>query len=235
MPSNGPHSAPDPPDRERDLAERGRVLVTSAAARVRAPEELRGRIEADRERLRPVRRRRTVGLAGALAAGLAAVAAAFAIGIGGAGEPPTVLGTAEATADATPTMAAPAPDRAQPVLLRAKMDGVSFPQWDELGWPAVGARRDEIAGREAMTVFYEGRRGARVAYTIIGGEPLEIPSDAYRKTVNGIDLSILQRGDRKIVVWERDGHTCVMSAPLRVRESKLLDLAAWDAGGAVPF
>jgi hypothetical protein len=37
------------------------------------------------------------------------------------------------------------------------------------------------------------------------------------------------------VVWDRAGHTCVMSAPMSVTEERLLDLAAWDAGGGVPF
>jgi hypothetical protein len=36
-------------------------------------------------------------------------------------------------------------------------------------------------------------------------------------------------------VWDRDGHTCVMSAPVSVPEDRLLALAAWDDGGKVPF
>ncbi len=231
----GPHAQPDPHDREHELAERGRALVAAATARVHAGEGLRSRIEADRERLRPVRRRRAAGFAAATTAAAAAVVATFVVALGGGEEPPTVLETARVTGDATPTMGAPAPDTSQPVLLRASIDGVRFPQWDELGWPAVGARRDEIGGREAMTVFYEGRRGKRVAYTILEGEPLPTPSDAYRREAGGTEMSVLHQAGRTVVVWTRGDHTCVMTAPDSVSEHKLLDLAGWDAGGAVPF
>lgn len=233
MPGPGHH--PDSEARERELAERGRVLVARAAAQVSATDDLRARIDADRERLRPVRRRRTLGFAGALGVAVAAVAATLAVGLGGATEEPTVLETAAVAADAQPTMPAPAPDRARPVLLRASMDGVAFPQWRKLGWRAVGARRDEIAGREAMTVFYENARGRRAAYSILEGETIETPGDAYRRTVNDIRLAILRADGRRVVTWTRDRHTCVMSAPAAVPEEALLKLAAWDAGGAVPF
>jgi hypothetical protein len=36
-------------------------------------------------------------------------------------------------------------------------------------------------------------------------------------------------------MWDRSGHTCVMSAPLAVPEDRLIGLAAWDGGGDVPF
>jgi hypothetical protein len=44
----------------------------------------------------------------------------------------------------------------------------------------------------------------------------------------------MYRGGQRIVVWNRAGHTCVMSAPEVVPEERLIDLAAWDAGGSVP-
>jgi hypothetical protein len=37
------------------------------------------------------------------------------------------------------------------------------------------------------------------------------------------------------VTWERNGHTCVMTAPASVPTSRLLELAAWDGGGTVPY
>ena len=86
-----------------------------------------------------------------------------------------------------------------------------------------------------MTVFYEGRRGTRAAYTILGGEPIDVPQDAQRRTVNDIRLATLRADGRQVVVWTRDGHTCVMSAPGTVPEQAVLALAAWDAGGDVPF
>jgi hypothetical protein len=53
--------------------------------------------------------------------------------------------------------------------------------------------------------------------------------------IRGETYHVMNRGDRRIVVWNRDGHTCVMSAPMSVPETRLLDLAAWDDGGNVPF
>jgi hypothetical protein len=233
MPSDD-HSI-DPDTAERELAARGGALVARAVSRVHAPDDLRARIAADRERLRPVRRRRTLAFAGGAAAAVAAAAATLLIALGGVEEPPSVLETAQVGASAAPTMPAPRPDTARPVLLRATIDGVAFPQWRELGWRAVGARRDELSGRAAMTVFYEGRDGTRAAYTILSGEPIDVPRDAPRRTVNDIRLAVLRADGRKIVVWEREGHTCVMSAPGTVNERALLALAAWDAGGGVPF
>ena len=233
MPSNG--QSTDPDHVERQLAERGAAIVAHAASRVRAPDDLRARIAADRERLRPVRRRRTLAFAGGAVAAAAAVATTLAVGLGGVEGPPSVLETAQAAWSAAPTMPAPQPDTAQPVLLRATMDGVAFPHWRDLGWRTVGAHRDEISGRDAMTVFYEGRRGTRATYTILGGEPIDAPQDAPRRTVNDIRLALMRADGRRIVVWQRDGHTCVMSAPGTVRQQALLALAAWDAGGAVPF
>jgi hypothetical protein len=233
MPSNG-HST-DPASVERQLAERGGAIVAHAASRVRAPDDLRERIAADRERLRPVRRRRTLAFAGGTVAAVAAVATTLALGVGGVDGPPSVLETARAASSASPTMPAPRPDTAQPVLLRASIDGVAFPQWRELGWHAVGAHRGKVSGRDAMTVFYEGRRGTRAAYTILGGEPIDVPQDAPRRTVNDVRLALMRADGRRIVAWERDGHSCVMSAPGTVDEQALLALAAWDAGGDVPF
>jgi len=53
--------------------------------------------------------------------------------------------------------------------------------------------------------------------------------------VRGQTYYVTNLDGNRVVVWYRDGHTCVMSAPAKVSEEKLLDLAAWDDGGNVPF
>jgi hypothetical protein len=50
-----------------------------------------------------------------------------------------------------------------------------------------------------------------------------------------VQLYVVEDKGRRVVTWERNGHTCVLSAPLAVPEQKLLDLAAWQGGGNVPF
>jgi hypothetical protein len=50
-----------------------------------------------------------------------------------------------------------------------------------------------------------------------------------------VQFYVVEDKGRRVVTWERDGHTCVLSAPLAVPEQKLLDLAAWKGDGKVPF
>lgn len=229
------HIPSDPLDDE--LAERGRALVAAAVAQTTAPLALRERIEADRQRAtsgggaRSGRLRRVLLPAGGL---MAAAAVAVVLLIGNAGAP-TVLATAS-LATGGPVLPAPAEDTSNGKLLKASVEGVPFPYWgDSFQWEAVGARDDKIEDRSAKTVFYENPKGARAAYTILGGDTVDAPSGAHKKTVNGIQLWITQDGGRQIVTWTRAGHTCVLSAPLAVPEEKLLDLASWKGQGTVPF
>jgi hypothetical protein len=226
---------PTPADpREDELAERGRVLVADAVAATRAPAALRARIEAGREQARPRRRRRRMALGGSIAGLTAAAAVVLAISVG-ADRGPTVTAVAQ-VADRGASLAAPATDARNRALLRTSVEGTPFPDWSrDFPWRAAGARRDEIHGRSATTVFYDDPRGERLAYTIVGGKPLERAEGARELTVRGTMFVLLRRGPENIVVWERGGHTCVMSAPERVPEERLLALAAWDAGGSVPF
>jgi hypothetical protein len=227
---------PTPEDarREDELAERGRVLVAAAVAQTSAPLALRERLERDRERARPGLRRRWLGLAGSFAAVAAAAAAALIISLGGASSP-SVLATVELAAHG-PSLPAPRQDMANQALLQTKIDGLPFPNWeDHFRWRASGARRDEIQGRRATTVYYDNPLGARAAYTILGGSAIKVPDEAKAVDVRGQTYYVMDRGSQRIVVWDRAGHTCVMSAPRSVPESKLLDLAAWDDGGNVPF
>jgi hypothetical protein len=222
----------DDPQVEQALAERGRVLIAAAVAETAAPLALRERIERDRERVRPSARRRWLGLAAPFAAVAAAAVVAIAISLGGTSAP-GVLATVE-LAGKGPALPAPRHDPAHPALLQAKIEGLPFPDWNQrFQWRATGARRDTIEGRDATTVYYD-RVGTRLAYTILGGAAIEPPDGAKTVRVRGKDFHLMYRGGQRIVVWNRAGHTCVMSAPAAVPEARLIDLAAWDAGGSVP-
>ena len=223
----------DPLDEE--LAERGRALIAAAVAETTAPLALRERIEADRARAaKPARSRRLRALlpAGGL---VAAAVVAVVLVVGGGSGAPSVLATA-ALATGGPVLPAPAEDTSNGAVLKASMQGVPFPYWGgSFRWEAVGARDDKIKDRDAKTVYYDNPKGARAAYTILGGHTIDAPSGAYEKTVNGVKLSITQDKGRRIVTWTRDGHTCVLSAPVAVPEGKLLELAAWKGKGNVSF
>ena len=95
------------------------------------------------------------------------------------------------------------------------------------GWRASGVRRDRLAGREAVTVFYE-KAGRQVGYTILGAPPIAVPDGIGSARRGGTTLRHLQDGSWTVVTWQRGRHTCVLSGkgvPLDV----LLDLAGWKA------
>src|SRR3954467_763014 len=106
----------DDPQVERELAERGRALIVAAVAETSAPLALRERIERDRERARPVARRRRLGLAGSFAARAAAAAAAIVISLGGT-PAPGVLATVQ-LASKGPVLPAPMHDATNAALLQ---------------------------------------------------------------------------------------------------------------------
>jgi hypothetical protein len=226
----------DPLDDE--LAERGRALIAAAVAETQAPLALRERIEADRSRAgQTAGARRSRGLLGKLvpAGGLLAAAVVALVLVLGGSNAPSVLATAS-LATRGPVLPAPAEDEAHGTLLKTSMQGVPFPYWGgSFQWKAVGARDDKIEDRPAKTVFYDNPKGVRAAYTILGGEKLDEPSHVRELTKSGVELWITQDKGRRIVVWTRAGHTCVLSAPLAVPEQKLLQLATWKGKGGVPF
>jgi hypothetical protein len=226
----------DPLDDE--LAERGRALIAAAVAETTAPLALRERIEADRARAaKRGGAKRSRGLLGKLvpAGGLVAAAVVALVLVLGGSNTPSVLATAS-LATRGPVLPAPAEDASNKAVLKASMDGVPFPYWGEsFQWKAVGARDDKIEDRRAKTVYYQNPKGVSAAYTILGGETIDAPSGSHEKTHNGVQLSITQNEGRRIVTWTRNGHTCVLSAPVAVPEQKLLELAAWKGKGNVPF
>jgi hypothetical protein len=218
-----------------ELAERGRALIAAAVAETQAPLALRERIEADRRRAPSrgagARRRRLLAPAAGL---VAAVAVALVVLVGGSSAP-TVLATAS-LATRGPVLPAPAGDAANHAVLKASVEGVPFPYWgDSFQWKAVGARDDRIDGRTAKTVYYKNAHGVQAAYTILGGDSIDPPSGARKRTDNGIALWITEDKGRRVVTWTRGGQSCVLSAPLTIPEQKLLDLASWTGKGKVPF
>ncbi|HEU4977347.1 MAG TPA: hypothetical protein VFT42_00480 [Solirubrobacteraceae bacterium] len=224
---------------EHALAERGAALIAAAVAETRAPQRLRERIEADRAR--PPERRPWAARRGSLLGGLAAAVAAAAVAVvlatgGSTGEGgPSVLAVA-ALGVRAPAQPAPADAPGSRTLLRRSVEGVSFPDWSyRFDWRPSGARSDRVGGRAMTTVFYDGPRGTRLAYTIVAGDALGRIDHAQTTTVAGTRLWTVRRGGRTIVTWERAGHTCVISAPASVPASRLHALAAWRDAGSVLF
>ena len=224
---------------EPALTERKRAArdaIRAASAQMRAPAALRARIAAERgggAAARPAGSRWAglrLGLAGAAA--LAAIAVAAVVLVNG-GEP-SVTETAEIASE-SPTQPAPGADPSEPTLLAASFEGLAYPDWArEFGWRAIGERDDELGGRDTHTVFYENDEGARIAYTIVAGEPLDPPQDAQPHTIDGVDLASFEANGAGAVTWLRDGHTCVLAGE-GVDEATLLKLAAWKGDGAVTF
>jgi hypothetical protein len=216
---------PPTPD-EPGLAERGRRLIAEAVADTRAPLGLRERLEADRARAGRGRRRRR--LLPAAATGLAVAAAVVLALVVAGGEEPSV---ADATALGDRPAEGPAPQAGpRPGTLRASVGGVDFPDWEErFDWPATGIREDELDGRTARTVFYSTRQGARSAYTIVDGAPLDPPENGAVQQVDGVPFTVVTGERETVVTWEEGGRTCVLSAPASVPTQRLVELAAWRA------
>jgi anti-sigma factor RsiW len=176
------------PDLAAALDQQRRALAAIAAASVIAPGALRARLDdAARAGLRPrlteaavVRRRLWVPSAGLVGAA-AAVVVALVLAAGGGPGVDEVLAAAQRPATATPAY------------------DYSASGWHPDGWRETGTRTDSLDGRRMETVFYE-RAGRTIAYTVVGGEPLE-----------GAPPQTLTRGGRNAVVWQEDGHTCVVS------------------------
>lgn len=200
--------------------------IQQLALEVEAPASLRTRL-ADGHRTPERRPRFALPVLGGV--GLAALAAVVLVlvGVGGGSSAPSV-DDAVALALAPPTAPAPAVDPANTQLVRARIGGITFPNytyaWPK--WTTTGARRDHISGRDATTVVYRGPRGD-VGYTIVDGKPLDPPSDARHVRAGGVDLSVLRRDGATVVTWERDGHTCVLAGRGAGVERQLVRFASW--------
>jgi hypothetical protein len=214
----------DSPILQVELERQSCAVAALRGVELASPAGLRTRVEAERSRARGPRRRRRVAFGGALAAGLAAaglLVALFLPQTGPAG--PTVVQAAQlAHLPAAERGAAPG----SPKLLGVTAFGLAYPDWGPgFGWEAAGVRRDQLEGREAVTVFY-GKGDRQIGYTILGGPPVGPPDGTPSARRGDTTLHHLRDGSWAVATWERDGHTCVLSGkgvPVEV----LLDLAGW--------
>jgi hypothetical protein len=217
--------------REAELAARGLALVHAAVGATSAPLALREQIERDRERARPAAgRRRLLGVLAAVGTVAAAAIAALVISLGGSSATPSVLATIR-LAGAGPVLPAPKTDAQNPRQLRTQIAGLPFPTWKQFRWRASGARTDRIDGRHATTVYYDLPIGATAAYTILDGDAIPPPDGAKTVRLGGRSFHLLTQDGKRVIVWTRDGHTCVMSAPPAVPDARLVQLASLDNGG----
>jgi hypothetical protein len=213
------------PEGARALAAHRRVAGALRGRGPETPATLRARVRPS-PRPRPL-----TWLAPAAAAAALLVTAVLVLPGLLAGGRPSVE-QAAALAARVATQRTPPAVAGHPELLARDVDGVAFPEWGEkFGWHASGARTDEIAGRRAVTVFYRHMEH-RIGYTIVSGPPLEVPADAHRMRVNGVDLAMYRDGERTVTVFERGGHTCVLAGHV-IHHDTMPKLASWRADGAI--
>jgi hypothetical protein len=211
------------------LAEQERAVGLLRGVDVAAPAGLRARIE---ERP-PVRLPIRLSLAFGATAALAVAAIAIVLAVGGASSPS--LAKAATVGQRLPAAGAPAAQAGQPKLLAVDVEGVPFPNWAaKFGWRAVGSRTDTVGGRRTTTVFY-AKAGKRLAYTIVAGDALKVPSGGRPAVREGTPLvAFADLSGRPAVTWLRGGHTCLLTAD-GVPRATMLKLAGWKGQGAVPF
>ena len=118
-------------------------------------------------------------------------------------------------------------------MLAADLDGLAYPNWEkEFGWLAAGERQDDLDGRATRTVFYE-KDGNRLAYTIVGGDPIEPPENGHTTVVDGVAFTSFEQDGEGSVTWLSDGQPAVVAAD--VDEPTLVELPPWKGDGAVGF
>jgi hypothetical protein len=209
---------------ERELRVVERVHAARAASP--APASLRERIAAGRMP-RPARTGWRTGYTVSLGTAIAAVAIVLGLTLPGGSPGTPSVAQASALALRGPAEPAPPPNPSYP---RARLDrevqDVYFPNWSgSFGWRAVGQRVDNLGPRQAVTLYY-ARGAARVAYTIVSAGVLPQPGGSVT-ALHGYQLHTLNSGNRTIVTWRRNGHTCVLSGQ-GIAASVLQRLAAWQ-------
>jgi hypothetical protein len=161
------------------------------------------------------------------AAIIAVVAIAIAVGLGGSSHTPSLRQAAAPTLRAA-TLPAPPESGADHTELTAAVDGVRFPYWGErFGWHSTGTRSDQIDGRAVTTVFYSDAAGRRIGYAILAGTPAPRISGGKVSWHGGVQYRLLTENGASAVVWQRDGHLCVVSGH-GVPGETLLRLASWS-------
>jgi hypothetical protein len=210
---------------ERRDTEHIGAAIQAAVASVAAPPGLRARIAEERVREAPRRRRRQLILA-PLVGALAAVVVTVLFAMGG-GDPS--LDDAAGVALRAPTQGPPAKDPSNPKFVSASIGGIQFPNytWFAKRWSTVGARRDDLSGRDALTLTYRGA-GKHLGYTVVDGKALQVPDSARRLTAKGgMRLAVVRRGDTLVVTWRERGHTCVL-ASRDMSVDEMVAFATWS-------
>jgi hypothetical protein len=209
--------------------ERRAVEALHGTANVRAPASLRERIAADQARAAGAPRRRRMALGSGLAGALAVLALALVLILPGGTPGSPSISQAASLALRGPSAPAPPPNPEAPrAKLSRNVDEVYFPNWSEIGFAASGERVDRLDGRVLDTIYYTGRAGERVAYTIVAGSALAQPRGAALSHLNHLDLRSIALGHRVVVTWRRGGRTCILSGA-GVSDRVLLGLASWKA------
>ena len=188
------------------------------------PASLTAAIEARRSVPRSrSRRRRSLVLALSVAGLLAAVVAIGILGMGTGPRGPSIVEAAQ-LAVRPPNEPAPAVSAGGNDLMAA-VQGVAFPNFARsFGWSAVGERHGRLGAHDATVVYYvKGGRG--LAYAIVAGPALPLPSDAQTTTLGGVRFQTLSVDGRLAVTWQHAGHTCVLIGA--ASRAELLTLASW--------
>jgi len=221
-------SPENPPQSEQELVELLRAVD------VRAPQRLHARVQAmaaEHTQSHTTLRGALAGMRlrlGALAAAGAALGAALALALGGAGGAVLNLGEAAAVTLRPATLPAPSESHSDHAQLRAAVDGVAFPYWeDRFGWRSSGARVDSVGGRRVHTVFYTDGHGHRVGYAIVAGTPAPGMPAGEVRWLQGTAYHVSRVNGAQVVTWQRHGRLCVVSGH-GVSTEKLLTLASWD-------
>jgi hypothetical protein len=166
-----------------------------------------------------------LGFAGASAAAIAVVAIAITVSLSGGSSALSLRQAAAPTLRAA-TLPAPPESGANHAELTAAVDGVRFPYWeDRFGWRSTGTRSDQIDGRMVITVFYSDAAGRRIGYAILAGTPAPPINGGNVSWHGGVPYRLLTENSASAVVWQRDGHLCVLSGR-GVSSATLLRLAS---------
>ena len=228
---------PDEDDRplteeEQALAREGESLIAAAMADVRAPQSLREAIERERQRAasrdRPrFWRRHRWGLAAAGTAAAALAVVAIALETGGSDHGTVAQrglrgcgsrsnrGRAALGRGAPPVLAAQGRQPCVPGLARSRSAGRrSAAAWTSLR--GATSRRSSIATPRAF-----GSATRSWPATVLGDDP-----PGREITRKGKTYNLARNGDRTIVTWTQQGHTCVIVAPSALPGGRLVDLAA---------
>jgi hypothetical protein len=226
------------PDILRQVRSDQRVAQALAGDGPPVPDRLMADIEAEMERVqRPRRAKRAPSpsrrrlaaprwpAAGALAAGLAAVAAAVVIV--SAGSTPAGHGVTAAASLAYAPSTAAAPPVKSAKLLDVSYGGVTFPNYaTQFGATPAGERVDRIDGHAVLTVYYRLRDGARLSYSIFSGTPVSLPKSTRTVWVDGVPLHVFRTSSGlQVVTLVRHGRTCVLAVP--AAHNGVVPYAAW--------